>query len=1440
MHHILKSFILFLGIFSGFVYSQEHEKIKEKTVKKITGTEYRNLKKQGKLSDQFIYIIDNGKTIPFNATGAKPASPQQLTSCDPLPTQGPLGYSVEVDDSPLATVPLQFNFCFYGTTYNSLNLSANGNVQFSTNSTAFSSTGFPSNTVNMIAPFWADGETMVPFGGRTYGKIYIDSHPTYIIISWDSLGYFNGHVDKLNSFQLVLTNGSDPILPVGKNVGFYYKQMQWTTGDASSGLNGFPNPSVTPAIPATIGANQGNGIDYFLIGLFGTTGTVYDGPGGNIDGISWLDGKRFFFDVCPPVGSNQAPAATLIGPCDTVKVCGNDTLIIKNAFIGPELTQSVSVTASAPTLGSSFSYSVLTSGNNTDISMTVNGNTAPAGYHIVTMTATDNGTPSLTSSQSLIVFIDHSSVNSLNGQIVLTPTIGICPGGVATASIVTSGAVPTSYLWNNNASTTSTSYTMTPALDSLVYVTIKNGQCQKTIRNFIRVNPVPVPVISGNTYLCSGTSTTAVLTASNTLNYAAQAPYTYTWTGSPISPSPVNTQTTNATGGTYSVTIMNKYNCIASAAVTVTLVPTPVFTVVPTNTTICFGASVPLSINFGTITPTSCGLANTGCTSASTSTIGTGTSTNGSSSYPTPYSNYYRSQHFQMLFRASELTAAGVVAGKISGLAFNISTLNSFNVPLPNYTIKIKCTNAVSLNSSFDNTGLNQVYFSSSYMPANGVNTHNFNQAYVWDGVSNILIDICYDRIPGNYVSNGSTSAYYTTTAFTSVIYDRSDSYDLCSSTDFSSTSSNRPNVRFFSCSANPSINEYTFLWTPGTYLSSSSAPSPTCTPASSIQYSVVVTPTAAVTCSNSATATVNVINPVTPTISAVAPMCSNASQVTMTVTPAGGAWLGSGMSSAGVLTPSAAVIGTNTYSYALGSGTCAASNTVAISIERYVPSTITGSINPLCITNPAVNLSTALSTSTLGAGVWSGNGVTGTMFDPSIAGAGVHTLVYSTNSVPTVTLCPSASSINVSVSSVTQPTITAAGPYCDNFAPQVLNVTPSGGLWSSTTSTTAITPGGVFTPAGGVIGANKVLYTLTSGPCVAKDSIIVDVVKFVPATLSGLLGPYCIYDPMVSLQPIAQYSGGVWSGNGVTGSDFTPALAGAGAHTITYNTDPAPSGLCPDQATTQINVNAKPEANAVPDIITGCNPLTVNYQTTTVNTGTAKWNFGDGSPVEAGFMVAHTYTVPGVYTAVLSYTDNAGCLDTTNAVSAVTVYSVPVAAFDANPDITTVVDGEVSFQNNTSSISLNTYQWSFGTADVSTDVNPTYLYTNSGEFFVTLIATSPEGCIDTAVKKVTINPDVVLYVPNAFTPGNGDGLNDVLEVFLPPTGVDFSTFSLTIYDRWGSVVYKTNDVTQFWNGARNNSGELLKQDVYVYKITFEDMKKKYFEKVGHVSLLRK
>jgi PKD repeat protein len=111
--------------------------------------------------------------------------------------------------------------------------------------------------------------------------------------------------------------------------------------------------------------------------------------------------------------------------------------------------------------------------------------------------------------------------------------------------------------------------------------------------------------------------------------------------------------------------------------------------------------------------------------------------------------------------------------------------------------------------------------------------------------------------------------------------------------------------------------------------------------------------------------------------------------------------------------------------------------------------------------------------------------------------------------------------------------------------------------------------------------------------------------------------------------------------------------------------------------------------------------------------------------PADTGLIVTHIYTTPGTYTATLYYTDNIGCKDTTIATSGITSNALPIASFDPSVTETTVVDGQVEFTNQSTILTNNTYAWDIGGLYNSTNVNESYLFINSGNFVVTLIATS-------------------------------------------------------------------------------------------------------------------
>ena len=124
------------------------------------------------------------------------------------------------DDDSSPELPIPFNFCLYGTNYNSLYINTNGNVSFGTPEATFSSNPFPDPNFVMVAPFWGDVDT------RGVGDVKYKITPTAMYVNWEGVGYFNSEIDKVNTFQLIITDGNDPILPPGNNIAFCYGDMQ--------------------------------------------------------------------------------------------------------------------------------------------------------------------------------------------------------------------------------------------------------------------------------------------------------------------------------------------------------------------------------------------------------------------------------------------------------------------------------------------------------------------------------------------------------------------------------------------------------------------------------------------------------------------------------------------------------------------------------------------------------------------------------------------------------------------------------------------------------------------------------------------------------------------------------------------------------------------------------------------------------------------------------------------------------------------------------------------------------------------------------------------------------------------------------------------------------------------------------------------------------------
>ena len=109
-------------------------------------------------------------------------------------------------------------------------------------------------------------------------------------------------------------------------------------------------------------------------------------------------------------------------------------------------------------------------------------------------------------------------------------------------------------------------------------------------------------------------------------------------------------------------------------------------------------------------------------------------------------------------------------------------------------------------------------------------------------------------------------------------------------------------------------------------------------------------------------------------------------------------------------------------------------------------------------------------------------------------------------------------------------------------------------------------------------------------------------------------------------------------------------------------------------------------------------------------------------------------------------------------------------------------------------------------------------------------------GCIDTACITVyVLIPAPDIHIPNAFTP-NGDGVND----YFLPIGYNITEFHMQIFNRWGQLVYETDDFEKGWNGeAKGVPGEI---GAYVYYVVWQGKLDGVFDSgtlKGNVTLIR-
>jgi gliding motility-associated-like protein len=256
-------------------------------------------------------------------------------------------------------------------------------------------------------------------------------------------------------------------------------------------------------------------------------------------------------------------------------------------------------------------------------------------------------------------------------------------------------------------------------------------------------------------------------------------------------------------------------------------------------------------------------------------------------------------------------------------------------------------------------------------------------------------------------------------------------------------------------------------------------------------------------------------------------------------------------------------------------------------------------------------------------------------------------------------------------------------------------------------------------------------------------------------------------------------------------------------------------------------------------DTTLACEPLTVDFLANTQNldqVASMTWYFDDGDAESSVPGASHTY-LEGVYQPYMVLETNDGCIYSDTLENPLIVFPMPMASFDWAPDVAVLPSTTFEFEN--LSIDAGIYEWNFADLDVSTEDEPEYAFPEeqTGQYLVYLIASNQWGCVDSTAAYLLIIDEMVIYAPNAFTP-DGDGINDVWQI----SGKGFSEelFSVMVFDRWGNIVFESNDPGFAWMGNMIGGEHFVQNDVYPYVIEVLNAQTGTMEKIkGHVVMMR-
>jgi gliding motility-associated-like protein len=277
----------------------------------------------------------------------------------------------------------------------------------------------------------------------------------------------------------------------------------------------------------------------------------------------------------------------------------------------------------------------------------------------------------------------------------------------------------------------------------------------------------------------------------------------------------------------------------------------------------------------------------------------------------------------------------------------------------------------------------------------------------------------------------------------------------------------------------------------------------------------------------------------------------------------------------------------------------------------------------------------------------------------------------------------------------------------------------------------------------------------------------------------------------------------------------------------------------CSDTTSLTVVIYPLPQPAFSAPVLNGCSPVSFTLQ--------------NNSTISSGSIVSYTWTVegqgsfaatnpsfiitsPGSYDVQLTATSDMGCVQSISTADYLQVYSVPTAGFIATPEVANLGNALITFTN-TSTPDAIYFDWDMAGLFNTQAPNSTYEFSYADTFLITLVATTQYGCSDTAIGTVIVEDISDVWIANSFTP-NGDGLNETWFPIGRNLTSKVTSIEVKVFNRWGKLVFESNDPEKPWTGDYLNDKTRCPQGVYTYSIKFVNEKSKEFEYRGHVNLI--